>query len=156
MLPCSEAATVWCDRAQYEDPRLTAAQRVAKMRASLEVVGSGTPGFGSATSLSGRTSTGLSSARGKVAAKVRHRGKPGVVGYTPDSNYVGFSDVPLRLSATEVVGEDSDEHEATTQRLHHRRTDSSERSSNRPQHWEERPRLPVVWIGSDRRHVGAD
>ncbi|EON98613.1 hypothetical protein UCRPA7_5868 [Phaeoacremonium minimum UCRPA7] len=123
-----QKATVWCDRAQYEDPRLLAAQRAAKMRANLEVVGSGATGL-SVGGLGGRTSTGLSSAGGKVAAKIRHHGKPGVVGYTPDSNYVGVGGVPLRLSATEVEGEDSEEDEAITQRLHHRRTGSSGRSS---------------------------
>jgi len=94
------------------------------MRAHREVAGSNngtTLGVGS-----GRTATGLSSAGGKVAAKIRHHGKPAVVGYSPGSNLVGVGGVPLRLSATEVEGEDSDEEE---QRLHHRRTGSSGRSS---------------------------
>lgn len=124
-----QKATVWCDRAQYEDNRLLAQQRAAKMRANLEIVGSGSssslgPGSGTA-----RTSTGLSSAGGKVAAKIRHHGKPGVVGYSPETNYVGVGGVPLRLSATEVEGEDSDDDEVAMQRLHHRRTGSSGRSS---------------------------
>jgi hypothetical protein len=124
-----QKATVWCDRAQYEDPRLVAQQRAAKMRANLEVVGSGsTLGLGSLAG-SGRTSTGLSSAGGKVAAKIRHHGKPGVVGYSPENNYVGVGGVPMRLSATEVEGEDSDEDDVTMQKLHHRRTGSSGRSS---------------------------
>lgn len=96
------------------------------MRANLEVVGSGT--FLS-TGSNGRTSTGLSSAGGKVAAKIRHHGKPAVVGYSPDNNYVGVGGVPLRLSATEVEGEDSDDDELAMQKLHHRRTGSSGRSS---------------------------
>ncbi|KAL1874381.1 hypothetical protein VTK73DRAFT_407 [Phialemonium thermophilum] len=126
-----QKGTVWCDRAQHEDPRLLAQQRAAKMRANLEVVGSGSgSGLGvGATSGSGRTSTGLSSAGGKVAAKIRHHGKPGVVGYAPENNYVGVGGVPLRLSATEVEGEDSEEDDVVMQRLHHRRTGSSGRSS---------------------------
>ncbi|KAK3378479.1 hypothetical protein B0H63DRAFT_248537 [Podospora didyma] len=124
-----QKATVWCDRAQHEDPRLMAQQRAAKMRANLEVVGSSNglglgPGVGS-----GRTSTGLSSAGGKVAAKIRHHGKPAVVGYLPDNNYAAVGGVPLRLSATEVEGEDSDEDDPAAHRLHHRRTGSSSRSS---------------------------
>src|SRR6266536_3312564 len=34
-----QKATVWCDRAQYEDPRLLAAQKAAKLRAAIEVSG---------------------------------------------------------------------------------------------------------------------
>jgi len=122
-----QKATVWCDRAQYEDPRLLAQQRAAKMRASLEVHGSGS-GY-TAVSVSTRTGTGLSSAGGKVAAKIRHHGKPPVVGYAPENNYVGVGGVPLRLSATEVEGEDTEEDDASMQKLHHRRTGSSGRSS---------------------------
>ncbi|KAK3327608.1 hypothetical protein B0T19DRAFT_422241 [Cercophora scortea] len=122
-----QKATVWSDRAQFEDPRLLAQQRAAKMRANLEIVGTSN-GLGLAPN-PGRTSTGLSSAGGKVAAKIRHHGKPAVVGYSPDSNYVGVGGVPLRLSATEVEGEDSDDDDSALQRLHHRRTGSSSRSS---------------------------
>jgi len=115
-----QKATVWCDRAQYEDPRLVAQQKAAKHRASQEVSGGRT---------AARTSTGISGP-GKVAAKIRHHGKPGVVGYTPENNYIGVGGVPLRLSATEVEGEDSDDDDASAQRgLHHRRTGSSGRSS---------------------------
>lgn len=118
-----QKATVWCDRAQYEDPRIAAQQRAAKMRANLEVVTSGRPYSGS------RTSTGIS-ATGKVAAKIRHHGKTPVVGYAPGENHVGVGGVPLRLSATEVEGEESGDDEAQAVcRLHHRRTGSSGRSS---------------------------
>ncbi|KAK4239675.1 hypothetical protein C8A03DRAFT_42751 [Achaetomium macrosporum] len=123
-----QKATVWCDRAQYEDPRLLAQQRAAKMRANLEIVGGGGLGIGGVSS--GRTSTGLSSTGGKVAAKIRHHGKPTVIGYSPGSNYNGIGGVPLRLSATEVEGEESEEDDAAIQqRLHHRRTGSSGRNS---------------------------
>ncbi|KAI1759857.1 hypothetical protein GGR53DRAFT_117842 [Hypoxylon sp. FL1150] len=115
-----QKATVWCDRAQLEDPRTAAQQRAAKLRANQEVTGSTTQT---------RTSTGIGSTSGKVAAKIRHHGKPGVVGYTPENNYIGVSGVPMRLSATEVEGEDGDEDDLSMRRLHHRRTGSSGRSS---------------------------
>ncbi|KAI0398332.1 hypothetical protein F5Y17DRAFT_150523 [Xylariaceae sp. FL0594] len=114
-----QKATVWCDRAQPEDPRLLAQQRAAKQRAAQEVI---------SRSSQPRTSTGLSGP-GKVVGKFRHHGKPGVVGYTPETNYVGVGGVPLRLSATEVEGEDSEEDDVSARRLHHRRTGSSGRSS---------------------------
>jgi hypothetical protein len=123
-----QKATVWCDRAQYEDPRLLAQQRAAKMRANLEIVESGS-GLGIGLGGSGRTATGLSSTGGKVAAKIRHHGKPTVIGYSPGSNFNGIGGVPLRLSATEVEGEESEEDDAAMQRLHHRRTGSSGRNS---------------------------
>ncbi|KAF4779233.1 hypothetical protein CPAR01_07879 [Colletotrichum paranaense] len=120
-----QKATVWCDRAQYEDPRLLAQQRAAKMRATLEVIGGQRTASGLSAPSGGRTSTGIS-ATGKVAAKIRHHGKPAVVGYAPGEHHVGVGGVPMRLSATEVEGEDSDDDDA---RLHHRRTGSSGRSS---------------------------
>jgi len=99
------------------------------MRANREVVGAGS-GLGLGLVSAGRTATGLSSTGGKVAAKIRHHGKPTVIGYSPGSNFNGVGGVPLRLSATEVEGEESDEDDvAAAQRLHHRRTGSSGRNS---------------------------
>ncbi|OTA99936.1 hypothetical protein M426DRAFT_76098 [Hypoxylon sp. CI-4A] len=115
-----QKATVWCDRTQLEDPRLLAQQRAAKQRATQEVTGG---------TLQSRTSTGIGSTGGKVAAKIRHHGKPGVVGYAPDNNYMGVTGVPMRLSATEVEGEEDGEDDLSMRRLHHRRTGSSGRSS---------------------------
>ncbi|KAI1746073.1 hypothetical protein F4680DRAFT_400304 [Xylaria scruposa] len=114
-----QKATVWCDRAQTEDPRILAQQRAAKQRAAQEVTGRTTQT---------RTSTGISGP-GKVVTKFRHHGKPGVIGYAPGDNYIGVAGVPLRLSATEVEGEDSEEDDVSARRLHHRRTGSSGRSS---------------------------
>jgi hypothetical protein len=109
-----QKATVWCDRAQYEDPRLAAQQRAAKMRANREIVGGTT-----------RTSTGMSA--GKLNHKFRSN-KPPVVGYySPGENHVGVGGVPLRLSATEVEAESSEDEDIV--RAHHRRTGSSGRSS---------------------------
>ncbi|KAK3986314.1 hypothetical protein QBC44DRAFT_248429 [Cladorrhinum sp. PSN332] len=121
-----QKATVWCDRAQQEDPGMLARQRAAKMRANAEVIGANKTTTYVGT---GRTSTGLSSTGGKVAAKIRHHGKPTVVGYSPGSNHIGVGGVPLRLSATEVEGGESDEEDTAIQRLNHRRTTSSSRSS---------------------------
>ena len=122
-----QKATVWCDRAQYEDPRLLAQQRAAKMRATLEVVGGRGNAYGSAGA--GRTSTGLS-ATGKFTTKIRHHGKTPVIGYAPGENHVGVGGVPMRLSATEVEAESSDEEDPRiANRMHHRRTGSSGRSS---------------------------
>ncbi|KAJ4414837.1 hypothetical protein N0V82_007685 [Gnomoniopsis sp. IMI 355080] len=120
-----QKATVWCDRAQPEDPYMLAKQKQAKMRALQSVGAASVTGSSSA----GRSSTGLSSAGGKVVGKIRHHSKPTVVGYSPDSNYVGVGGVPLRLSATEVEGEDSDDDDLARSSLHHRRTGSSGRSS---------------------------
>lgn len=129
-----QKATVWCDRAQYEDPRLAAQQRAAKMRANLEVVGGRQHGAGNAVT---RTSTGISTT-GKLGAKIRHHGKTPVVGYAPGENHVGVGGVPMRLSATEVeAGSSDDDDTQMASRNHHRRTGSSGRSS----------------IGSSRRNM---
>lgn len=97
------------------------------MRANLEVVG-GNRSYGSNSS-GNRTNTGIS-ATGKVAAKIRHHGKTPVVGFAPGDHHVGVGGVPLRLSATEVEAESSDDEDPqAASRLHHRRTGSSGRSS---------------------------
>ncbi|KAI1322536.1 hypothetical protein F5Y16DRAFT_39193 [Xylariaceae sp. FL0255] len=115
-----QKATVWCDRAQFEDPTMLAQQRAAKQRANQQVVGRQQQHY--------RTSTGMSSTT-KGLTKFRHGGKPGVVGYTPENNYIGVAGVPMRLSATEVEGEDSEEEDVSKKQLHHRRTGSSGHSS---------------------------
>lgn len=108
-----QKATVWCDRAQHEDPRLVAAQKAAKLRAALEVVGGSTSGtWRSPPSGSGNLAGGKG-----VTAKIRHHGKAGLVGYSPGDLVGGVGGVPMRLSASEVEGGDSDEE--NTPAAHH-------------------------------------
>lgn len=119
-----QKATVWSDRAQFEDPRLVAAQRAAKKRATLEVTGMAP----------GRTNTlgsgGLAGSN-RVTAKIRHHGKAGLVGYSPGDLVGGVGGVPMRLSASEVEGGDSDDDTDSTNLggYYHQRT-SSGRSSD--------------------------
>ncbi|EGP84956.1 unnamed protein product [Zymoseptoria tritici ST99CH_1A5] len=99
-----QKATVWCDRAQHEDPRILVAQRQAKMRAAAEVAG----GHSYATSAS-RTSTSSTGMVGGVRSKIRHHGAPKASAYNAAPT-LGAAGVPMRLSATEVDEEnDSDE-----------------------------------------------
>ncbi|KAL8704538.1 MAG: hypothetical protein Q9201_002312 [Fulgogasparrea decipioides] len=95
-----QKATVWCDRAQREDPRIIAQQKAAKMRATKEIVGGG--------NIVGRTSTSGSLGSGGlgVRSKIRHHGlqKSAGVSY---GNMLGGVGVPLRLSASEVGDETS-------------------------------------------------
>jgi hypothetical protein len=99
-----QKATVWCDRAQHEDPRILAAQRAAKLRAATEVAG------GRHNSAAGRTSTSSSGAAGSsgIRSKIRHHGAPKASTYTGGPNLSGAG-VPMRLSASEVDEGDSDE-----------------------------------------------
>lgn len=96
-----QKATVWCDRAQHEDPRILAAQRQAKMRATMEVAGSQHVVGGT------RTGTNSSGIAGGMRSKIRHHGAVKASAY----NAVAHSGagVPMRLSATEVEEGDSDE-----------------------------------------------
>ncbi|KAF1848028.1 uncharacterized protein K460DRAFT_353068 [Cucurbitaria berberidis CBS 394.84] len=96
-----QKATVWCDRAQYEDPRILAQQRQAKMRANMEVAGG--PHHAPP-----RSASGGASMTGGVRSKIgRHHGLPKASLYAPVT-YAG-SGVPMRLSATEVdEGDDED------------------------------------------------
>ncbi|RFU30721.1 hypothetical protein B7463_g5636, partial [Scytalidium lignicola] len=109
-----QKATVWCERAQHEDPRLVAAQKAAKLRATLEVIGGP------------RTSTLSSTSGGK--SKIRHHGKATLVGYTPGDLVGGVGGVPMRLSASEVEGGDSDDETGSGPLYHHRRTGSGRSS----------------------------
>ncbi|KAL4788470.1 hypothetical protein BJX76DRAFT_315786 [Aspergillus varians] len=100
-----QKATVWCDRAQPEDPRLRQQKLVEKKRAYLEVHGAG----------AGRAST-LGSGKGKHGIKVTDLSPSALVGAT----------VPVRLSANEIGDADDD---ATSERDFPYRRTGSGRSS---------------------------
>jgi hypothetical protein len=90
------------------------------MRATVEVMG------GSA----GRSSTAGSGGIGgnRVAAKIRHHGKSGLTDFTPAENFgVGIGGVPMRLSASEVEGGDSDD-DTESGGIYHYRTGSGRSS----------------------------
>ena len=113
-----QKATVWCDRAQLEDPRMVAAAKVAKHRAALEVSGGNTPRLSTSTS-GGSSSLGV---RSKITNRY-NLAKP--VGYS--ANLLGTTGVPLRLSATEVGDEEKDGRDAFGD-LHGRRSGSGRSS----------------------------
>lgn len=79
------------------------------------------------------TASSLGGAQGgkalRVTAKIRHHGKSGLTGFNgQEGNYgVGVGGVPMRLSASEVDGEQSDEEDGNGQRIH-RRTGSGRSS----------------------------
>ena len=99
-----QKATVWCDRAQHEDPRIAVQRKAAKLRAAKEIDGKGLT--------EGRTSTSGSMGSGSlgVRSKIRHHGQPKITGYSR-ANMVGGG-VPMRLSANEV-GDDGYEYDDT-------------------------------------------
>lgn len=98
-----QKATVWCDRAQLEDPRTLAQQKAAKMRATREVTSSPT------THRASMSGSGSLSSSTRVAAKIRNHGKASLVGYNPGASGNGVSGLPIRLSSTEVEGGDNDD-----------------------------------------------
>lgn len=101
-----QKATVWCDRAQPEDPRLRAQKMADKKRAYLEVHGAGT---------GGRAST-------LASGKIKH--SKGGTDFSP-STLVGAT-VPVRLSANEVG--DADEDARSDSGFPYRRTGSGRSS----------------------------
>jgi len=139
-----QKATVWCERAQAEDPRIMSAQRAARARATMEVAGSsyvqdphshGSSSNSPASSLYGGTSghgatpsmiltsakpnkrlaavgvgSGVHTVRKKAWVKERSGSSHGSgkkIIMDPGSLIVGA--VPTRLSASEVMGDSSDE-----------------------------------------------
>ena len=58
----------------------------------------------------------------RVTAKIRHHGKSGLTGFSgQEGNYgVGVGGVPMRLSASEVDGEMSDDEDINGQKMHRR------------------------------------
>ncbi|KAL8691337.1 MAG: hypothetical protein Q9224_004200 [Gallowayella concinna] len=121
-----QKATVWCDRAQREDPRILAQQKAAKLRATKEIVGGG--------NTIGRTSTSGSMGSGSlgVRSKIRHHGLQKSAGYSY-GNMLGGVGVPLRLSASEVGDEGSPREDSDSGRNSYQRVDSGRSSmgSNR-------------------------
>lgn len=112
-----QKATVWCDRAQREDPRILAQLKIAKVRAAMEVSGG---------MMEGRNSTGSMGSTG-VRSKIRHHGTPKAIGYNY-ANPAGGG-VPMRLSATEVGDEGNDLEEVDSSRNgSHQRTNSGKSS----------------------------
>lgn len=101
-----QKATVWCDRAQYEDPRILAQQRAAKQRAEREVAGG--PHHAPPRNVSGSSSVAAG-----VRSKIRHHGAPKASLYAP-ANLAGTG-VPMRLSASEVDEGDSEDNGSISQ-----------------------------------------
>ncbi|KAI4765819.1 hypothetical protein E4T52_02790 [Aureobasidium sp. EXF-3400] len=110
-----QKATVWCDRAQLEDPRILAQQRAAKVRAQMEVVGG--------VSATGNARSGGSS--GGIASKIRHHGAVKASAYSAAGNLSGAG-VPMRLSASEVDEDNSDDDSAIAR--YHQRNNSGRSS----------------------------
>lgn len=111
-----QKATVWCDRAQHEDPRILAAQRAAKMRAAMEVAG----GHKHAAQAA-RVSSSSSGMVGGVRSKIRHHGAPKASTYTGGALLAAGGGVPMRLSASEVDDDaDSDDDSGNGQKYHSR------------------------------------
>lgn len=129
-----QKATVWCDRAQREDPRIIAQQKAAKMRATREIVGG--------TNVVGRTSTSGSIGSGGVRSKIRHHGLQKSAGYSY-GNMLGGVGVPLRLSASEVGDEGTPRSDTNNGMPMHQRNDSG-RSSMGNNRW--------LSTGSQRGH----
>ena len=128
-----QKATVWCDRAQHEDPRIAAQHKAAKIRAAREITGK---------VAEGRTSTSGSMGSGSlgVRSKIRHHGLPKATGYSY-ANMVGGG-VPMRLSASEV-GDDGNAYDdadsARRMSQQHQRTSSGRSTDNNR------------WLGVDQR-----
>lgn len=109
-----QKATVWCDRAQHEDPRILQAQRAAKMRAAMEVAG----GHNHALA-AGRVNAGSTGMVNGVRSKIRHHGAPKASTY--NAGNLHGAGVPMRLSAMEVDdGESDDEPSAQSAKYHTR------------------------------------
>ncbi|KAL1303001.1 hypothetical protein AAFC00_003317 [Neodothiora populina] len=122
-----QKATVWCDRAQHEDPRLLAQQRAAKMRAQAEMVG------GAKSHLAtGRNHNSGSGGITGVRSKIRHHGAVKASAYSgglgTQGNLSGAG-VPMRLSASEVDDEKNSENgEDVHERRYHQRNGSGRSS----------------------------
>ena len=130
-----QKATVWCDRAQHEDPRIAAQHKAAKIRAAREI---------SDRVPEGRTSTSGSMGSGSlgVRSKIRHHGLPKATGDSY-ANMVGGG-VPMRLSASEVGDEEGRQgyDDDTGRAVSHQRTGSGRTSGD------------GRWLGVEQRGQG--
>ncbi|KAI9654669.1 MAG: hypothetical protein M1821_005876 [Bathelium mastoideum] len=130
-----QKATVWCDRAQHEDPRLAAAVRAAKARAVQDLSGGASYYGGTSGSRSSTGSSGVGGGGG-LRSKIRHHGAQKATTYNPTANMThSGAAVPMRLSASEVDegdNDDSDSHYITAagmvRRGEHQRTGSGRSS----------------------------
>lgn len=111
-----QKATVWCDRAQHQDPRIAAQQKAAKVRANREL-------HTNLLFVEGRNSTSGSMGSGSlgVRSKIRHHGLPKTTGYS--ANMVGGG-VPMRLSANEAGDEGTYNRNNVEPQIRHERTGS--------------------------------
>lgn len=117
-----QKGTVWCERAQYEEPLLAAQRRAAKQRAAMEMVGGNQGGRASAS--------GSPSITGGVRLKMRHhRAQKKASTYSPAT--LSGTGLPMRLSANEVDEGNSDDGDGSlARRQHHHETDSGRSSLN--------------------------
>ena len=111
-----QKATVWCDRSQPEDPKITAQQKAAKHRITLDVIGNN-------AQFRSSTSTSMGSGGLGVRSKIRHH-------TAPRASYgsAGIGGVPMRLSASEVDDQGADEDADSQRNLHHGRNGSGRSS----------------------------
>ncbi|CCX05319.1 hypothetical protein FPQ18DRAFT_5298 [Pyronema domesticum] len=128
-----QKATVWCEKAQPEDPRLVATQKAAKLKAAMEVMGSSTNKVRGSGHGLGSGSSSTTSLRGAV----RGHHKLGKNGHSSSSAGIGTNSLvtglPPRLSATEATG-DSDEEDDLYMTSHRRSGSGSGRSSLNSNH----------------------
>lgn len=106
-----QKATVWCERSQPEDTRLLAAQKAAKIKAAMEVIGSSTNGGhkgGNHGLGSGSSSSASLRAVGRAAQHKLGRGTNASSSAGIGANSV-VNGPPQRLSATEATGDSTDE-----------------------------------------------
>ncbi|KAI5780762.1 hypothetical protein EDC01DRAFT_253034 [Geopyxis carbonaria] len=144
-----QRATVWCDRSQPEDSRLLAAQKAARTKAAMEVIGSSSSaalkvsahglGSGSSSTTSVRGAKGNKLGRGSTSFTTMGIGTGSLVGGPP-----------ARLSATEATGDSSDDEDTMYMAGTHKRSGSG-RSSLNPNH--RKPNCGPTNFGNEQRNL---
>ncbi|KAA8912416.1 hypothetical protein FN846DRAFT_773240 [Sphaerosporella brunnea] len=124
-----QKATVWCEKSQPEDPRLLAAQRAAKLKATQEVFGPSSSGSKGGNHGLRSTSSSTTSLRG--VGRNHKLGKSSTVGIGTSSL---VNQLPPRLSATEANDDSSDGEELYMSGTHRRSGSHSGRSSLNSNH----------------------